>query len=205
MGIAKEKVMRSWSEDAAVLPEDEHERTLVASLWGATRRYNLGSAPNGLALVQDFLNTRASVKHGPDLLDDGRSAQAWADTAVWGWSRIRELDCRAPELTDIDAGRLRQLRDMLDGEFDAGFNTDSGPSGLDASVDLAWRGGEVLWMPAGEGWRWFYSVIMGEVLIAQVTQQWSRVKQCRNQECRATLFDRSWDKRQIWHDSRTRT
>jgi hypothetical protein len=197
--------MELWSELAAVSPEHERERNLAASLWGATRRYSRAPAPNSLALVQDFLNTRASAQHGPDLLGNGRSAQAWADTAVGGWSRLRGWDCRAPELTDADAERLRQLRDMLDSGFDAGFNTESRLSELDASLDLAWRSGEVSWTPSGDGWRWFYSAIMGEVLIGQLSGLWSRVKQCRNQECRATFFDRTWDKREIWHDSLTRT
>jgi hypothetical protein len=74
--------MKLWSEFAAVSAEHECERTRAASLWGATRRYNRGPAPNSLALVQDFLNTRESAQRGPDLLGDGRSAQSWADTAM---------------------------------------------------------------------------------------------------------------------------
>jgi hypothetical protein len=197
--------MELWSELAAVLPEHECERTLAASLWGATLRYNRAPAPNGLALVQDFLNTRASAPHGPDLLGNGRCAQAWADTAVWGWSRLRGWDCRAPELTDADAARLRQVRDMLDSAFEAALITESSLTEQHASVNLAWHSGEVSWTPSGDGWRWFYSVIMGEIFIGQLTGIWSRVKQCRNQECRATFFDRTWDMREIWHDGLTRT
>ena len=73
--------MKLWSEFAAVSAEHECERTLAASLWGATRRYNRGPAPNCLALVQDFLNTRESAQQGPDLLGDGLP-QSWADTAM---------------------------------------------------------------------------------------------------------------------------
>jgi hypothetical protein len=198
--------MKLWSEFAGVTAQHEWEKPLAASLWAATRRSSRGGpAPNGLALVQDFLNTRASVMHGPDLLGDGRCAQAWADTAVWGWSRLRDGDFRAPRLTDADAGRLRYLRDMLDSGFDAGFDTEPRVPGLHATVGLTLRGSEVSWTPSGDGWQWLYSVIMGEVLIAQLSGLWSRVKQCRNQECRATFFDRTWDKREIWHDSLTRT
>ena len=39
--------------------------------WPGTRRYGFRPAPpGGLALVQDFLNTRAHAEEGPDLLDD---------------------------------------------------------------------------------------------------------------------------------------
>ncbi|WP_156749412.1 peptide chain release factor 2 [Mycobacterium sp. E1747] len=197
--------MKLWPDFAAVVPEHEGEKTLAASLWWATRRYNCAPAPNGLALVQDFLNTRPSAVHGPDLLRDGTHAQAWANTAVWGWSHLRGAECRAPELTDADAGRLRQLRDTLDSWFGPRLPTEARLPKSDASVNLAWREGEVSWTPSGDGWRWFHSAIMGEVFISQRTGVWVRFKQCRNLECRATFFDRTWDMREIWHDARTGT
>jgi hypothetical protein len=53
------------------------------SSWPATRRYGFRPAPpGGLALVQDFLNTREHAEHGPDLLGDAEHANAWAAYAM---------------------------------------------------------------------------------------------------------------------------
>ena len=78
--------------------------------WRATNRYRLTSAPGGLGLVQDFLNTVAIGDYGPDLLADGRVAREWAADAVPTWSALRGLDVPVPELSDADAAKLRVLR-----------------------------------------------------------------------------------------------
>src|SRR5262249_44421504 len=64
--------------------------TWVAELvlpWPGARRYGFRPAPpGGLALVHDFLNSRAHPEKGPDLIGDGTSARAWAATAIHNWS-----------------------------------------------------------------------------------------------------------------------
>ena len=83
--------------------------------WQGTRRYGFRPAPpGGLALVQDFLNTREHADKGPDLLGDAEHANAWAANAIRNWSALRGTQPPLLVLTDDDAARLRELRDFLD-------------------------------------------------------------------------------------------
>jgi hypothetical protein len=65
--------------DAAAVSDRSHTFDIDMSTrgpwsWLATGRYGVRPAPNGLALVQDFLNTRASTLTGPDMLCDNVNA-----------------------------------------------------------------------------------------------------------------------------------
>src|SRR5918911_70804 len=89
--------------------------------WRASARHGVREAPAGLALVQDLLNTRATMSYGPDLLvslvpdadgwvrivPTGRGTR-WLASALWAeallaqqaglWSRLKlchNVDCRA--------------------------------------------------------------------------------------------------------------
>src|SRR5262245_16545180 len=86
----------------------------AAPIWLATARYRLRPAPGGLALVQDFLNSRASEAHGPDMLRDSASAEVWAAHAVHAWSAHRATHCQPPTLTDHDTIKLRELRSLIE-------------------------------------------------------------------------------------------
>jgi hypothetical protein len=165
--------------------------------WQGTRRYGFRPAPpGGLALVQDFLNTREHADKGPDLLGDAEHANAWAAIAIRNWSALRSAQHPSLVLTDHDAARLRELRDYLDMAL-----TESrmmaplhviGTTGITLGV-----AGEVSWRPTGHGWCWLASAIMGEVALSQETGMWRRMKQCRNPLCRATFYDSSWDNRGV--------
>jgi hypothetical protein len=196
--------MRQGSEFDDVTAQRNSDNVSRARLWLVSRRYNRAPAPGGLALVQDFLNTRANATYPADLLVDGRCAQAWADDAIWAWSRLRGEELRSPTLDDCDAGRLRRLRDIIDTSLERGGSIDFRTSPFNAPTDFVFRNGQVFWTPSGDGWRWMYAAIMGEVLVAQLTATWGRIKQCANQNCRATFFDRTWDRREMWHDALTR-
>jgi hypothetical protein len=85
------------------------------SSWPGTRRHGLRPAPaGGLALVQDFLNTREHAEKGPDLLSNAERASAWAANAIQKWSALRSMRSPKLTLTDEDAARPRELRDLLD-------------------------------------------------------------------------------------------
>src|SRR3954451_22532638 len=78
----------------------------------ATGRLLLQSAPNGFALVQDLLNTRAIGKHRADLLGSAGSAREWlldlaqADDVPSPW--LRQFTGREPD--DGELADLRALR-----------------------------------------------------------------------------------------------
>jgi hypothetical protein len=139
--------------------------------WLGAGRYGVRPAPpGGLALVQDFLNTRAHAEKGPDLLGDAEHARVWAATAARNWSVLRGEHYPTLALTDAAAARLRELRDVL---------------------DMMLSGSRI--KPP----RWVGSAIMGEVVLSQETGTWRRMKQCRNPKCRATFYGSSWDNRGV--------
>ena len=165
--------------------------------WQGTRRYGFRPAPpGGLALVQDFLNTREHADKGPDLLGDAEHANAWAANATRNWSVLRGTQHPLLVLTDDDAGRLRELRDFLDMVL-------SGSSSIPTQHVLGTTGivlsgaGAVSWTPTGHGWCWLASAIMGEVALGQETGAWRRIKQCRDPLCRATFDDSSSNNRGV--------
>ena len=172
--------------------------TSLTPEWEATARYGVRPAPDGLALVQDFLNTRASVATGPDLLRDATHATVWGAHAVRSWSARRGTAPLPPTLTDNDAAMLRHLRDTVDDALpDRSADTTFRLAGT-AELTIT-AGGGISWMPTGLGWRWFYGALLGEVLLSQHTTTWQRLKQCDDHGCRATFYDSSWDISAVCH------
>src|SRR5690242_4743077 len=76
--------------------------------WAATERFGARTAPAGLALVQDLVNTHAVERDGEELLLDRPSAQRWLRNAARSWAEVRGRT--APDLAVSEAG----LRDLLD-------------------------------------------------------------------------------------------
>ncbi len=167
-------------------------------IWPGTRRYGFRPAPpGGLALVQDFLNTRRHAEKGPDLLGNAEQASAWATNAIRNWSALRDILCPTLILTDDDAARLRELRDILDGLLTGSAMP---PKHVHGTAELTLGDeGELAWTPMGDGSRWLVSVILGEVGMSQENGSWPRMKQCRNSNCRATFYDSSWNNRGVCH------
>ena len=165
--------------------------------WLATRRYGFRPAPpGGLALVQDFLNTRAHADKGPDLLGDAERARAWAANAIRHWSVLRGMQYPLLVLTDDDAAHLRELREVLDMVLNGSriMPPQHVLGTAEFTLDVA---GEMSWTPTGHGWCWLGSAIIGEVALSQETGTWRRMKQCRNPMCRATFYDSSWNNRGV--------
>jgi hypothetical protein len=145
--------------------------------WRGTRRYGFRPAPpGGLAVVQDFLNTRAHAEKGPDLLGDAEQASAWAANAIRNWSVLRGKQYPTLTLT-YDAGHLRELRDILDMMLTGSRIKPPRHVVGTAAVALG-VANEMSWMPSGHGWRWLGSAIMGEVVLSEETGTWRRRKQC---------------------------
>jgi predicted RNA-binding Zn ribbon-like protein len=173
--------------------------------WSASHRFRIASAPGGLGLVQDFLNTVAIGDYGPDLLSDTALARDWAADAIRKWSALRGVDAEPPALSDGDLSKLRALRatitTMVTGQ-------PPGPRGVGSvrtvSASLAVSdAGEVRLEPAGSGWRWLASVLWSEILLAQQHDTWRRIKRCHNHHCVSTFYDRSKNNSGVWHDVKT--
>jgi hypothetical protein len=166
--------------------------------WAASDRFGIAVAPGGVALVQDFLNTRAIEDH-PDLLADPKLAQSWVPNAVQAWSTTRGDDMRPPTLTPADLTKLRALRATIADLITRDESGSPGIGSVPASFALS-DNGDVRLEPAGNGWRWLASALWGEILLSQQTGTWRRLKQCHNPDCRSTFYDRSKNNSGVWHN-----
>jgi hypothetical protein len=173
----------------------------MSSEWSASQRYRLASAPGGLGLVQDFLNTIGIGEYGPDLLADSTLAQTWAADATRTWSALRGVDAEPPALHDADLSKLRAVRDTI-AKLVAGDPDGLGPGAVSASFSLS-DTGEVRLEPSGNGWRWLASALWGEILLGQQNGTWRRIKQCHNHSCGSTFYDRSKNNSGVWHNVKT--
>jgi predicted RNA-binding Zn ribbon-like protein len=174
----------------------------MSSSWGASQRYGCATAPGGLGLVQDFLNTRAIDGYGPDLLADPDLAGDWAAAAVRGWSSARDMNLQPPELGDTDLAKLRGLRATVEQLVAGGPPSGRLPGGVTASLTLS-DSGEVRLEPSGSGWRWLASALWSEILLSQQADTWRRLKRCHNHRCGSTFYDRSKNNSGVWHDVKT--
>jgi predicted RNA-binding Zn ribbon-like protein len=186
---------RSWTSHGGT---DLTSRRPTSS-WIASERHGVAPAPGGLALVQDLLNTRASTQHSQDMLCDVTHAQLWVANAVKAWSAQRGEDHASPRLTDHDADRLRELRDMLE-TLISGVSVPTGHDYLGLAAIARDADGTIRWEPIGFGWRWLAFAVWIEVLLSQQGSTWQRLKQCPNPSCRATFYDRSWNNSAVWHN-----
>ena len=172
------------------------------SEWAASHRYKLASAPGGLGLVQDFLNTVAIYAY-PDLLADTGLARSWASDALRTWSALRGVEAEPPSLSDADLPKLQELRGTI-AKLVAGDPTDgrAGTGSTSASFALS-DTGDVRLEPSGSGWRWLASALWTEIMLGQQDGTWRRIKQCHNHRCGSTFYDRSKNNSGVWHNVKT--
>jgi predicted RNA-binding Zn ribbon-like protein len=175
------------------------------SEWSASHRYKLASAPGGLGLVQDFLNTVQVQDYGPDLLADVALARDWSAGAVRTWAALRGVRVEPSSLTEADLSKLRSLRStiaqLVRGEARTGQWT-AAIAPISASFALS-DTGEVRLEPAGSGWRWISSALWGEIMLSQQDGTWGRIKQCHNHPCGSTFYDRSKNNSGVWCNVKT--
>lgn len=149
-----------------------------------TERFRLASAPDGLHVVQDLLNTRAIAPYGlPDLIADGETA-----STTWGTT-----------LSDDDAAALRTLRS----DVEAAIAGDMAARPAVRVELVPGTDGTVRLSPTGIGADWIASRIWSEVLLAQQADTWRRLKRCKNELCGSAFYDRSRNNSGVWHDVKT--
>jgi predicted RNA-binding Zn ribbon-like protein len=175
--------------------------------WKASARHGVREAPAGLALVQELLNTRATMSYGPDLLGQPDDAQRWMTDALGTWSRVTGLPAPVLLLSSTDMRSLRRLRTTFESVVLAAgrdLETDGALPPADVPVSLVPDAdGWVRMVPSGRGTRWLASALWAETLLAQQAGLWPRLKLCHNGDCRAAFFDTSRNNSGVWHDVST--
>ena len=80
--------------------------------WKASARHGVREAPAGLALLQELINTRATMSYGADLLANADDAQIWLTEALATWSRVSGLPAPTGRVYkhEIPGGQLSNLR-----------------------------------------------------------------------------------------------
>jgi predicted RNA-binding Zn ribbon-like protein len=173
--------------------------------WKASARHGVREAPAGLALVQEILNTRATMSYGPDLLAGPDDAQRWLTDALATWSRVSGLPAPVLLLSSTDMRSLRRLRTTFENVLLAGRTEPDGvlpPADVPVSL-VPDADGWVRIVPTGRGTRWLASALWAEALLAQQAGLWPRLKLCHNADCRAAFFDTSRNNSGVWHDVST--
>jgi predicted RNA-binding Zn ribbon-like protein len=174
--------------------------------WKASARHGVREAPAGLALVQELINTRATMSYGADLLAMADDAQIWLTEALATWSRASGLPAPTLLISTADLRAMRRLRTTFENVILAGANPE--PDGAlppaDVPVSLVPDAdGWVRMVPTGRGTRWLASALWAEALLAQQAGLWPRLKLCHNADCRAAFFDTSRNNSGVWHDVST--
>jgi predicted RNA-binding Zn ribbon-like protein len=179
--------------------------------WVATERFEARTAPAGLALVQELINTHAVERDGSDMLTDRTSAEEWLRGAAREWARSRGLDFPELSLLQADLEALRDLRATV--EEMLAVPADDRPADMaGTSVGVRRRAqvnlvsddeGRVSMVPFGTGGGWLESAVWSEILLAQRTGEWSQLKLCREPGCRSAFYDTSRNGSGVWHNVRT--
>jgi len=172
----------------------------------ASARHGVREAPGGLALVQELLNTRATMHYGADLLLHADDGQRWLTEALATWSRVSGLPAPTLLISSNDMRSLRRLRTTFENVILAAGKErlDGALPPADVPVSLVPDAdGWVRMVPTGRGTRWLASALWAEALLAQQAGLWARLKLCHNADCRAAFFDTSRNNSGVWHDVST--
>jgi transposase-like protein len=210
------RIVRETGKPVAQVAKDPgiNKGALGAMSWPASERYALGIAPDGLAFVQDLLNTRAAGRpRRADLLSSAELADAWVGTALASWAAATGRTVGEVTIGPADVRALRALRAELHDVLAAGgehgpgttgtITVPTGGSGRAATLDARLGAdGSVELVPRGTGWRYVYGAIVLEIHAAQQRERWRRLKICRNPHCCTAFYDRSRSNNGVWHDVR---
>ncbi|MFI7624629.1 CGNR zinc finger domain-containing protein [Microbispora rosea] len=178
--------------------------------WMATERFRTRTAPDGLAIVQELVNTHGLPGHGADLLAGLDVARHWLQVIAGHWAKVHGLEPPEVSLSAADLDALRELRTVVremlaipPGRRSADPFRATGAVLPRAQTNLVSdERGRVAMIPAGTGANWLASAIWSEILLAQHDGRWSRVKLCREPRCRVAFYDASRNGSATWHNVR---
>ena len=159
---------------------------------------NVKPAPEGLVLVQRFVNTRNYLSGG-DLLADAEKATAW----LTGHGLLEAGE----RIGERERERLVEFREALRSLLSA----NNGMPGSDTqalndfvtSVDLKVRFGSdgrpgLESAPGGGLVERVVGRLLAEVVLAEAEGRWDRLKACSNEECRWAFYDASKNRSGRW-------
>ena len=163
-----------------------------------TQWENVKPAPEGLAVLQRFVNTRNYLSGG-DLLADAGEATAWL--TEYG------LLVAGEHIGERERERLVEFREALRSLLSA----NNGMPGADTQalnnfitcIDLRVRFGSdgrpgLEAAPAGGEVERVVGSLLAEVVRAEAEGRWDRLKACANEECRWAFYDASKNRSGRW-------
>ncbi|MFE5375785.1 CGNR zinc finger domain-containing protein [Streptomyces mirabilis] len=167
--------------------------------WPATVRYDTEPAPDGLALVQDLMNTISVGRfRTTDLLADLGDARAWLDQALAQWSQTTGAPLPGIQLEPRDREELCSFRDDLRRAARQDREGSLPPLHTAAVSTQLGGNGQVHLEPRGTGWRRVAAMVLIEIFQGQQAGMWQRLKLCRHDRCGTVFFDRSRNRNGVW-------
>jgi predicted RNA-binding Zn ribbon-like protein len=154
-------------------------------------------APGRLELLQRFVNSyNHDFPADWDRIGSSEKAEEWL--------RQKRLVAPGDRVSEVEAARLRQLREAIRALVMANHGGDPGPAAdvireasraapLSVAIDDA---GRTALEPAGRGVDGAVATLLGILHEAQLTGHWSRLKGCR--QCEYAFFDRSKNRSAAW-------
>jgi predicted RNA-binding Zn ribbon-like protein len=154
-------------------------------------------APGRLELLQRFVNSyNHDFPADWDRIGSSEKAEEWL--------RQKRLVAPGDRVSEVEAARLRQLREAIRALVMATHGGDPGPAAdvireasraapLSVAIDDA---GRTALEPAGRGVDGAVATLLGILHEAQLTGHWSRLKGCR--QCEYAFFDRSKNRSAAW-------
>jgi predicted RNA-binding Zn ribbon-like protein len=159
---------------------------------------NVKPAPEGLVLVQRFVNTRNYLSGG-DLLADAEEATAW----LTGHGLLEAGE----RIGERERERLVEFREALRKLLSAnngmpGSDTQA-LNDLVTSVDLRVQFGSdgrpgLESAPSGGLVERVVGLLLAEVVLAEAEGRWDRLKACSNEGCRWAFYDASKNRSGRW-------
>jgi predicted RNA-binding Zn ribbon-like protein len=174
---------------------------------GGIGRFALASAPRGLRLAQDLVNTALAepgYRGREDLLAEPDRAAAWLGQALAAWSAATGSPAPPITLDQSDLAPLRDHRELLRATLRPAPDGPAAPSREIAArvlLDVA-PDGTVRYQPLESGWRAVRALTAAEALLAQATGTWPRLKACAYPPCGLCFYDASPNRARVWHDTK---